>query len=1247
MARDRDERYNTAEDFAFDLARVEERLKRDMVSHFVDQARASIAKSDLAKAKELLSQVLKIDTQHTAAKQLMYEVQATLQREQRGERIQQLRVQAEDAIVGKQFDEATSYVDQAIKLDKTDPDLLNLREQIQQARLRAQQVKKLLNLAAVAQQSGQFDMAQKAVADALALDPDDTDAKVLQAAVARMLVEQEKQDQIQQLLQAARREISGRQFTAAHDNIRKAEAIDPTHPEIPGLKQMVVAGHEQEVRRRELAQLCIDIEHLLVDSKSTAARDLAETALRKFPGEPKLVKLKAAAETAIEQEERKAYLEERIGNASRLAEAGDAARALSLLKEAERQYPTDTRLREFVQVIRQAAMQQAAEKDKQEFLQKARSAMQRKNFVDAIDVLEQAVILYPDESEIRDLLSAAREDFERLSKKKQVEEVSQQARDLLASHAHTDAIRLLERTSAQVADPDLLRLLEYARQEAAAYRSNLKQTQQQATAMLNSGRDTEALKFLEAHVPTFERSAEFQVLLEQTRKHVAEAQQARERLARRVEDARRLIREGDMFQAEAILRTCQAEAPHDSEVLLLAVEVEEAQKARQLQQQEEARRASEVQRQEEGRKARERQQQEEARKARERQEQQEAAAKAAQGRSSDQTAIFREAAAPMSSTQLFGGTGAHAAPAAPPVEAPAPPPTVVEPPAREKLDKKEKAAKTHAPPPPEPEPPTDGGKKKLIIIAVAAVVLLVAGIGIWKMLTKTSVPPKEPGPVGVQQAIAHLTIRNVPAGAEIRIDDVVQNVTVGADGSVSIETTPGAHDVQISKEGYEPYSHSLTLTGQPQELAAEMKPLPVGLKMGNLLVTANQDRVSVFANAQYKGSTAGSKTAKLQLEPGSYMIVGKKTGFEDSTPQKIKITADQDTPISFDLKPALDIADVIIRAKPGTSVSFDGGAPEPVGGDGTSSAKVKSGKHSVDVTQEGYGAYSTTFSVKAGERKEIAVPALPPKPITAALSANPTTIQQGGGVTLTWQTQNATDVSIDGIGRVSPSGSREVHPNNSPTTEYTLTAKGPGGSTTAKFTVAVKPPSAQPVTIEAFLASPDSIEKGGQAKLSWQTQNATKVSIDHGVGSVDPKGERTVSPSETTEYTLTATSPEGSKTSTKRVTVTTKGPSDDELIKETFDRYKLAFARRDAKILKSAVCPSFPGVPAIEIIFKTASQITLVEDCTAPRVTGTDADFSCRESQTYVIDGNSTSRKGSPQFLFKKAGGNWCVADKR
>ena len=74
MMRDRDERYSRAEDFAFDLARIQERLKRDMASHFVDQARSLIlAKSDLKKARDLLSEVVKIDTQNSTAKQLLYE----------------------------------------------------------------------------------------------------------------------------------------------------------------------------------------------------------------------------------------------------------------------------------------------------------------------------------------------------------------------------------------------------------------------------------------------------------------------------------------------------------------------------------------------------------------------------------------------------------------------------------------------------------------------------------------------------------------------------------------------------------------------------------------------------------------------------------------------------------------------------------------------------------------------------------------------------------------------------------------------------------------------------------------------------------------------------------------------------------------------------------------------------------------------------------------------------------------------
>jgi peptidoglycan-associated lipoprotein len=63
---------------------------------------------------------------------------------------------------------------------------------------------------------------------------------------------------------------------------------------------------------------------------------------------------------------------------------------------------------------------------------------------------------------------------------------------------------------------------------------------------------------------------------------------------------------------------------------------------------------------------------------------------------------------------------------------------------------------------------------------------------------------------------------------------------------------------------------------------------------------------------------------------------------------------------------------------------------------------------------------------------------------------------------LTWQTSNATDVSIDGIGAVQPNGSQSVSPTDS--TTYHLTAKGTGGSqeATARLTVTQPPPPPPP-----------------------------------------------------------------------------------------------------------------------------------------------------------------------------------------
>jgi peptidoglycan-associated lipoprotein len=101
----------------------------------------------------------------------------------------------------------------------------------------------------------------------------------------------------------------------------------------------------------------------------------------------------------------------------------------------------------------------------------------------------------------------------------------------------------------------------------------------------------------------------------------------------------------------------------------------------------------------------------------------------------------------------------------------------------------------------------------------------------------------------------------------------------------------------------------------------------------------------------------------------------------------------------------------------------------------------------------------------ACHKKAAPPPPPPPPPVpqpTASLTANPDTVDKGQSSTLSWQTTNATDVSIAGIGAVQPNGSQQVTPSES--TTYTLTAKGDGGTQTAMARVVVNAAPPPPPT---------------------------------------------------------------------------------------------------------------------------------------------------------------------------------------
>ena len=148
-----------------------------------------------------------------------------------------------------------------------------------------------------------------------------------------------------------------------------------------------------------------------------------------------------------------------------------------------------------------------------------------------------------------------------------------------------------------------------------------------------------------------------------------------------------------------------------------------------------------------------------------------------------------------------------------------------------------------------------------------------------------------------------------------------------------------------------------------------------------------------------------------------------------------------------------------------------------------------------------------------------------------SITADPQAIIQGQEVTISWTSANADTVSLDRLGgNVDKSGSFIDAPWE--TTTYAVTAAGPGGTATASATVTVYEPPG--VTISA---DPSTIYAGQVSTLTWDSSNAYHVSIDNGIGDVGPGGALTVSPAQTTTYTITATGPGGTITDSATITV--------------------------------------------------------------------------------------------------------------
>jgi serine/threonine-protein kinase len=502
LSKNRHERYSSMEEFAYDLQSVQQDLIRDLIAGYLHRAEAFIEAENWEKGQEQIRQVLKFDKQHRRANELLREVQVQIQERQIGEQVRDLHSQAKDALAARQWEEALALLDQAIILDSANSELIEFRNAVKQSRT---MLADALRRAELAHGKGDLDTAKRAVDEALRVDPSDTTAKALNTILSKEILERSKHKKIDDLVTEARKEIALRRFASALDLLRNAEGLDASSADVHKLIHTGTAGLEHQRRRRALEEACSEIEDLLNNDEYEAAYGKARDALRQFPEDPGLLKLRSFAEKQREAWTRRLFIEAQITTARQLVDSGEFIRAQGILNEALQRYSDDPGLVSFLAMVNDSiasqeaqhriAEQQAHERRRYINLQVSAANELRRSgqTAHALEKLRDALRHYPDSELLRgqieivdDLLVRQEDQRKRIEEeaRRKLEEVEQEiatARQFLNARQTSQAVVSLEQALRRCPESEKLKSeLEFTQHRLAVEQAERQRTEEEA-----------------------------------------------------------------------------------------------------------------------------------------------------------------------------------------------------------------------------------------------------------------------------------------------------------------------------------------------------------------------------------------------------------------------------------------------------------------------------------------------------------------------------------------------------------------------------------------------------------------------------------------------------------------------------------------------------------------------------------------------------------------------------------------------
>jgi serine/threonine-protein kinase len=384
LAKDPMERYARGDDMAADLYAVGSQLKAQRVTQMLAESRAAVDGGDYAQAKQLLTQILRLDSQNAKAKKLMAGVDQYFSRQQLLQRVEQLKKTAEEALATRNWDQARSASTEALQLDADNAEMATLLERANAGKQTREQIQKFLRQAEAARNSSDFESAQELAGKAHELDPTDSRIMAICKVLEQEAEEERRKAKMSKLLKTAQESLAGYRFADASGALAEAENLSSSDADLIRLKDELADAIQHEERKRLVSALEERAELALTLEQLQEVVNEVRSALGKFPTEPTLLRLKMQLTPRLKEHENKKL----IADVSKECAHLDPGEALATIRKALAQLPGNADLLKLEATITRRSARQQREQMLADYMTKARALLEDHLYLETVKILE-------------------------------------------------------------------------------------------------------------------------------------------------------------------------------------------------------------------------------------------------------------------------------------------------------------------------------------------------------------------------------------------------------------------------------------------------------------------------------------------------------------------------------------------------------------------------------------------------------------------------------------------------------------------------------------------------------------------------------------------------------------------------------------------------------------------------------------------------------------------------------------------